>query len=265
MRRTTGTGERRPRAGVDLEEVRPHIFWIHDPRVKPVLKGEGIINGQQFELTSWRREGLLARLRERGFNVRTLADQVEALPNPPRGVKVGGEVVRPLATAIERWSYFDPLALTWVPVEAHEQEGQRVVTLREGWATRRRKGRGAAEYYIIFGERSGGAGLRPIEEDRALLTGYALATGLRERDLAARRVEKSYVLLPDLPLPGPYRTLMGRIGERTPEGWRVHERGLPLAQELFSRLGLLLHPVEAPAGPTAPTSTPSRPRSRQRR
>ena len=69
MRHKTDTKKSRARSVIDLEEVRPHIFQIHYPRVVSTLKGEGVINGQQFELTSWRREGLLARLRERGSRI----------------------------------------------------------------------------------------------------------------------------------------------------------------------------------------------------
>lgn len=260
MRSKQQAGARR-RQGADLEEIRPHIFLIHDPRVKATIKGEGTINGQRFELTSWRRDGLMARLRDRGFNVRTLADQVEMLPNPPQNAPIGGEIKRSLATRIERFSYFDALALSWVAIEPVEENDRQIVTLRDGWVVRRRKGRGASDYYTVFAERTGGAGLRPIDDSKALLMGYAQATGARERDITAHRTEKHY-LLPDILLPPAYKTVLSRIAEHNKDGWRVHERGWPLVQELFAKLGLLLRPIDAPA---ASRPTPATPPARKQR
>lgn len=221
------------------------------------------MKGKQFELTSWRRDGLMARLRERGFNIRTLADQIAVLPNLPRAERIGAEVTRPLVTPIERFSYFDPLALAWVQVDPHEHEGQRLVTLRDGWVVRRRKGRGAAAYYFAFAERTGGAGLRPTTEDKAMMMGYAQATGVRERDLTARRADKYYII-PILPLPAAYRKVLARMAEETDQGWRVHERGWPLVGELFAKLGILLRAVEPQSEPATATKTP-KPKDRGQR
>jgi hypothetical protein len=213
---------------------------VNDPRTRPLLKGEGEFKGQVFELTSWRREGLLARLRGQGFTVRTLADQVAKLPlPPPRPVPIRDAALRPLTSEIDRFSYFDPLALSWVHVEPQEAHGEQVVMLREGWVVRRRRGRGASSFHQVFIERGGGVGLRPLGETEALLAGYAQATASHSREIAARRAGKEY-LLPDLELPQPYQAVLGRFAKLTPEGWRVMERGLPLAQELYARLGLLL-------------------------
>lgn len=74
---------RRPGAPADLEEVRPDLFVVHNPAAGPVLRGEGLREGDRFRLTSWRREGLVARLRDRGFVVLTLTDQIAALPPLP--------------------------------------------------------------------------------------------------------------------------------------------------------------------------------------
>ena len=66
-----------------MDEVAPNYFALNNSHLATLLKSEGLIKGHMFELTSWRREGLLARLRERGFSVRSLADRLEALPLPP--------------------------------------------------------------------------------------------------------------------------------------------------------------------------------------
>jgi|GEM_PF-397946 hypothetical protein len=250
MQKKTAGKTRHSNSSVDLEEIKPHIFLIHDSRMNSILKGEGKIAGQRFELTSWRREGLLARLRDRGFNVRTLADQVDKLPNPPRVGLPSGTMLRPLSTTIERFSYFDPDSLNWVTLEPFEHEGQKVVQLLDGAVIRRRKGRGASDYYLAFRERTGGAGLRPIDESKAILTGYGQATAQHNRDIDAKKLDKAYIL-PDLILPEPYRKLLARIGERIDEGWRIHQRGWPLAQEIFARLGILLRAVEAPSASTS--------------
>lgn len=255
MQKKTPGRTRHSSSSVDLEEIKPHVFLVHDDRMVPILKGEGKVSGQRFELTSWRRDGLMGRLRDRGFNVRTLADQVDKLPNPPRIGPPSGEIVRPLSTTIERFSRFDLESLSWVALEPVEHEGQKVIIMTDGAVIRRRKGRGASDYYVAFRERSGGAGLRPIDESKAILMGYGQATTDENRDMIAKKLEKAYIL-PDLILPAPYRKLLERIGERVADGWRVHERGWPLAQEIFARLGLLLRPVEAPSQPSNTANKP---------
>lgn len=254
MQKKTAGRTRHSSSSVDLEEIKPHIFLIHDDRMVPILKGEGKIAGQRFELTSWRRDGLLARLRDRGFNVRTLADQVDKLPNPPRIAPPSGTMLRPLSTTIERFSFFDPDTLAWAALEPFEHEGQKVIELLDGAVIRRRKGRGASDYYVAFRERSGGAGLRPVDENKAILTGYGQATAYETRDIAAKKLEKAYIL-PDLILPEAYRKLLARIGEHVTEGWRIHPRGWPLAQEIFARLGILLRAVEVASTPTSPANS----------
>lgn len=255
MQKKTPGRTRHSSSSVDLEEIKPHVFLVHDDRMVPILKGEGKVAGQRFELTSWRRDGLMGRLRDRGFNVRTLADQVDKLPNPPRIDPPYGEILRPLSTAIERFSHFDIESLSWVALEAFEHEGQKVIPMTDGAVIRRRKGRGASEYYVAFRERNGGAGLRPIDESKAILIGYGQATTDETRDVIAKKLEKAYIL-PDMILPASYSKLLTRIGERVAEGWRVHERGWPLAQEIFARLGLLLRPVEVPSQPSNAANKP---------
>src|SRR3954469_16735395 len=90
------------RSAVDLEEIAPNRFLIHTPRINALIKGEGDITGRLFELTSWRREGLIVRLRERGLGVRTLDDRLAKLPGPPPAPPIGGPGWRPLSSQIEQ-------------------------------------------------------------------------------------------------------------------------------------------------------------------
>lgn len=236
-RRKTRAG-RTSRGGADLEELRPQRFLIRNMQVRPLLKNEGTISGAMFELTSWRRDGLLARLRTSGFTVRTLEDQIQALPHMPPAEPVGGASRRPVQR-IERYSHFDASALAWVPDEPHAESGQCEVRLHAGWVIRRRYGRGAATYHRVFRERHGGAGLVPLTETEALLAGYAQATQVRQPALTVRHQGEHYYL-PALELPPPHREVLDRLGQQVEDGWQVAERAWPLARQVYERLGLKL-------------------------
>jgi hypothetical protein len=192
-----------------------------------------------FELTTWRHEGLLARLRERGFKVLTLADLVAGLPAPPALAPIGGPGWRPLSSAIEQLSHFDLRSLRWRPLEPVSRDGAPGVTIYDGWALRRRKGRGAASFYLAVRERSGGVGLRPLDETKAILVGYAQALALDDRPLLVDR-RGDLILLPDIELPPPYRAVLRRIARESDARLLVDERGWPLAQEVFGKLGVRL-------------------------
>jgi hypothetical protein len=220
-----------------MEELRPNYFLVRENRARHILKGEGKLDEKTFTLTTWRRDGLLARLRDNGFTVYTLEDRVDALPGLPPPLPIGPEVTRPVNN-IERISYFDMLALTWVPVDAVAVEGQKQVTLRAGWLIRRRKGRGEASFYKVFAERTGGAGLTATDETTALMLGYAQAR--RKRPPLVVQPHGEGWLLPDLELPPPHRSLMERLAERRDGGWYVDNRVADLAGEVYAKLGLEL-------------------------
>jgi hypothetical protein len=235
------------RPAVDLEEIAPNRFLIHTPRANALLKDEGSLEGRLFDLTTWRRAGLIARLRERGFGVRTLADRLEALPEPPPPPPIGGPGWRPLASPIEQISHFDLRRLRWHPLGPETRDGLVGVTVYDGWVLRRRKGRGGSSYYLAFKERGGGIGLRSLDETAAILAGYAQALALDPRPLLAERrlaasstQTRDRLLLPDVELPPPYRAVLESISEKSDEGPLVDERSWPLAQELFGRLGVRL-------------------------
>src|SRR5215211_7895930 len=162
------SSRRMRRGSLDMDEIEPNHFLIHNSHVASVLKGEGHVKGRFFELTTWRREGLLARLRERGFSVRTLAERIEALPGPPEPPPIGGAGWRPLVHAIEQISNFDLRRLRWHPLPPQTRDGVVGVAIYDGWALRRRKGRGSASFYLAFKERSGNIGLRSLDETTAV-------------------------------------------------------------------------------------------------
>jgi hypothetical protein len=230
--------QRRP--SLDLEEIAPSRFFIHNQQIRWLLKGEGTFSGPFFELSTWRREGLLARLRERGFDIRTLGDLAAALPAPPADPPpIGGVGWRPLASALERVSHFDLRNMRWRSLAPERRDGVEGVAIYSGWVLRRRKGRGPASYYIGRAERAGGVGLQPIDETKAILIGYAQALELDNRPLLAERHDDK-ILLPDVDLPPPHRALIQRFGIQHNSRLLVDEQMWPLAQEIFGRLGVLL-------------------------
>ncbi|MBK9713712.1 MAG: hypothetical protein IPO81_20795 [Kouleothrix sp.] len=231
---------RRPRhSAIGLDEIAPNRFLVHDSRVPPLLKDEGVMTGRLFELTTWRRDGLLARLRERDISVRTIADRVDRLPGPRQPPPIGGVGWRPLAVAIEQFSHFDLRRLRWHLLAPETRDGVAGVTLYDGWVLRRRKGRGSTSFYLAFKERGGGIGLRALQETEAFLTGYAQALELDPRPWVVER-RGDDLLLPDVELPPPYREVLLLLARPSAEGPLVDTRGWPLAQRLFDRLGVLL-------------------------
>ncbi len=235
---------RRPGAPADLEEVRPNLFFIHNSAAAPTLRGEGEREGDRFRLTGWRREGLLARLRAKGFVVLTLADQIAALPALPAPAPLGAPLTRTLAAG-ERISYFATpgpgLAPGWQPAP-FAPDGPGAVSLREGWVVRRRKGRGPGAYYSVAR-----GGLQPLAEDAALRLGLAQLAQAGPAALSAAPAEGGW-LVPEPPLPAEHRALLSRIADRSEGGWLVAPAALPLAAALLARVGLTLEVNEAGAG-----------------
>jgi hypothetical protein len=231
--------KRQQRSAVSLEEIAPGRFLLHDPHAKELLKGEGTFTGRLFDMTTWRREGLLARLRERGFKVLTLADLVAGLPSPPTPPAIGGPGWRPLSSPIEQISHFDLRNLRWRILRPETHDSVPGVTLYHGWALRRRKGRGVASFYLAALERGGGIGLRPLDETEAILIGYAQALAHDDRPLAIER-RGDLMLLPDVELPPPYRVVLRRVAREGDARLLVDERSWPLARDVFWKLGVRL-------------------------
>jgi hypothetical protein len=222
----------------DLEEVRPGYFLVHNPSIRGIIKTEGSIRGNRFTLTGWRREGMLARLAQRNFTARTLEDQIDALPAPPAAALPGAPCTH-LPRSNERLSIFDPAALDWVapPLQAPDQPH---LALQDGHILRRRRGRGPASYERVACQPTGTAALLPLSETDALLHGYAQAARLPREPLPAPHESEDY-RLPDIPLPPPYRDLLGRFAQQSrATGWQTDAAGWPLACRLYARLGLEL-------------------------
>src|SRR5262245_18472395 len=134
------------RGSLDMDEIAPNHFVVHNSHVASLLKGEGLVKGRFFDLTTWRRDGLLARLRERGFTVRTIADRLAALPEPTTPPPIDGAGWRPLVHAIEQISNFDLQRFRWHPLAPQTGDGVTGVVIYDGWVLRRRKGRGSASF-----------------------------------------------------------------------------------------------------------------------
>lgn len=222
----------------DLDEITPNRFLVNDSRLPGLLKGEGTFDGRFFELTTWRRDGLLARLRQRSFAVRTLADQIEDLPLPPQPPALREPCWRALVSPIERFSVFDPVALRWTPIATDEHDGVQGVWVRAGLPLRRRKGRGAPAFYLGQAERGGTLGLAPLTETEALLLGYAHIDEYSPPQLITTPAGDGW-RLPEIELPPPYRSLLRHFATDH-DMLRVDRAGLALSQELFARLGVRL-------------------------
>jgi hypothetical protein len=108
------------------------------------------------------------------------------------------------------------------------------VSLREGWALRRRRSRGSFSYYQLVAGTLASRG-----EDSVLRIGYAQAALAGHSLISAAPTEGGH-LLPDLSLPAAHRRILGRIAEHTPQGWLVSPAGLTAATAILARLGLRL-------------------------
>ena len=222
----------------DVEEIAPGQFLIRELRARPILKGDGELKGQLFILGTWRRDGLIARLRERELSVLTLQDQINGLPQPPYHYELGDQLWYPIATTHDHVSRFDIQQLGWWPIEAIQRGAERGMVLYEAEPIRRRKGRGQSSFYKVRATRTG-SNLTPINETQALLWGYALAVSADPRPLLAERKEQA-ILLPEIELPPPYRRLLQRIIGQHKERLRTNKAAWPLVQALYAQLGLTL-------------------------
>jgi hypothetical protein len=228
--------KRRPGASSDLEEVRPNLFIVHNPALRPLLRGEGEVTGDRFLLTSQRREGLIARLRVRSFIVRTIDDLLTYLPGLPPIQPPGLPVVRLLASG-ERFSRLGGSPPAWQPIAPLPDRTPSQVELLPGEVVRRRHGRGAPEFVLIGGTRTANLEFKPLSEDLALLHAFAHIS-LRSPSSIALAVEGDGFLLPDLPLPTAYETFLRRIAEKTKPGWHIPAAGLPYVKDILDRLGI---------------------------
>ncbi|WP_026370153.1 hypothetical protein [Kallotenue papyrolyticum] len=225
----------------DLDEVRPDRFVINNDKVRPWLKGEGVTVGRFFELGTWRRAGLIARLRERGFNVRTLADRIAALPALRSVPAPGAEGVRLLAPR-ERFAVFDAATLHWRELAASEHQGRPAVRLPADIAVRRRKSRGHADYYLTARTATGAINLLPVSETDALLHAYSQIAGQHGLRALHATQQGDLVLVPQRQaiLPPPHRDLLDRLAVEDAERWSFAPPVLAQVAAVLERLGLRL-------------------------
>ncbi|GIV88236.1 MAG: hypothetical protein KatS3mg055_0754 [Chloroflexus sp.] len=227
------TSRRRPGAPADFEEIRPNLFLIHNPALGPVLRGEGERDGFHFRLTSWRREGLLGRLTNRGFVTLTIADRIAALPTPP--MTTLGPLHRLSIGPKQQLALLD-LAVPggWRLVSPVNG----VVELPVGRIVRYRRGRGPVEYLRITA-----GGWQYLPADDALLHAY----GQLPRPSLLRLVSADAgVVVPTLPLPTAYRQVLGQIAHPHPTGWLLtNDTERALASTLLAKLGVTVVAPEA--------------------
>jgi len=236
---------------VALEECAPNVFIVHDIRVRPFLHGEGDYVGNRFVLTSWRRDGLFARIRERGLEVASLDAQIAALPALP--------VMPPLHDAArwhllghddERWSYYDATTraiATCAVTRHHERMG---VALIPGWVVRRRRGRGAGEWYRTAPQGTDTIQFSRVDEDTAVLCGLAQAALQHHAPLVVTNVAPDVVQLVTPVLPQPYQHCAKRWATGTRDGttWQMPSTHLDWMHRLLRRLAINVAPL--PAGDT---------------
>ncbi len=236
------------RLHIDLEEIRPDLFFIRNDGVRPLLRSEGELDGKVFRLTSWRREGMLARLAMHGFVVVSLDDYLEGLPDLP-----AADLPAATATAThpvsgnDRYSRFSPQQRDWLPIEPlppTPDQPQPRIGLAPGWVLRRRQGRGKASYYVAQTPHKAGFGLRALEELDALLLGYAQAARHPTPPLPLTAHDDT-LLLPALLLPPPHRALLGKIAQPAapdhplvPAGWLCPATQFERLEQLLASLGL---------------------------
>ena len=223
--------KRRAGAACDFEEVRPNRFVIHNVALKPVLSGEGEIEGDRFTLTSQRREGLIGRLRMRAFAVLTIEEQIAALPPLPETALASGFLPRILVPN-ERFSTFGGSPPQWVVLPPNPTDRRRVM-LQLGAPVWRRKGRGPGEFGV-GGGRGPFADLLPIKEDAALLLGYAQLG----KWVIPVTTDETAAHFPDLLLPKAHLLLWKRFADRNEagDGWTCALEDQPLARQLLARL-----------------------------
>lgn len=218
--------------------MRPGLFVLTNPDIAQVLRGEGEITGSFFRITTWRRDGLIARLQQRGFTTRTIDERLEALPRPASTPPpLGTLLLRDIAGERGTYSIFDADTLRWQELNPQQQGEAQLIALRQELVVRRRRGRGNASYYRVV-DVAGQAELQPMAEDRAILLAFAQATADGPPTLVVRRRETGYLLPKASLLPPEYRTFLGLLGEPTADGLLIPKENWPLAKRAYERLGL---------------------------
>ncbi len=230
---------------MDLDEIRPDRFIIKNDKVRPLLKGEGVTAGKFFELVTWRREGLIARIRERGFNVRTIEDRITMLAAIENVSPPGNVGLRVLSQAKERIASFERATLRWVELPIIEHNRQAAVQIRDNEPVRRRKGRGSGDYYITSLTPSGQLNLLPVAETTALIHAYSqIAVSDQPVNLPMISQADLY-LVPQQQaiLPQRHRETLLTLALDKATPWTFPQKIMPMAEAVFAKLGITLQPA----------------------
>jgi hypothetical protein len=225
----------------DFDEIRPDRFIINNDKVRPLLKGEGVTVGKFFELVTWRREGLIGRIRERGFNVRTLADRVAALGSVSAVAPRGEESLRVLHHPKERIAIFDRQQLHWSDLTPFMHDGKPTLRLAANIAVRRRKGRGHADYYLTAPSGTQSQ-LIPTKELKAMLHAYSQITqeGPPVILLYKQADEGFTILRRQALLPAPHQEVLDMLSLPKTEPWTIPASAFELAHAVFAKLAIQL-------------------------
>lgn len=232
---------------VAFEELTPNVFVVHDIRVTQFLRGEGDLVGNRFTLTSWRRDGLFARIRQRGLNMASLDDQIEALPRLPHAPHIGDAHWHPLGTAQTRWSMYAPAQRALAPLEPVMRNDQAGVMIPLGAVVRRRHGRSIPEWFGCHALKGNQLDLVPLDEDKALLYGLAQAASMAP-PLTWERIETfAYLAIPQLPRQ--HMQLLGRLArfDQQRQQWATEITHLTFLSQFLHRVGITLSPTVPPA------------------
>jgi hypothetical protein len=230
----------------DLDEFRLDKFIVNNEKLRPFLRGEGEREGKFFHLQTWRREGLIARIRLAGFNVRTLQDRIDALRAAPLDVTLGEERLRVLGSEREQIAAWDSERLRWRDLPPQTVDGVRGVLVRIGEALRRRRSRGGGEYFIATPEQKTRAGLRPVRERDAILHAYGVlaASGTPavirfRRDPGGYYVPSAQALLPE-----PHRDTLDRLATDGVPPWTFDREHSDMVEQVFEKLTVRLEPFD---------------------
>jgi hypothetical protein len=226
-----------------LEEYAPNHFMVHDIRVRPFIRGEGDVEGNRFVMTSWRRDGLMARLAERGLVMVTIESLTESLPPLPAPSPIADEARwQPLGHPSERWSFYDPRQRAVVACETVTHADQQGVWLYPGCMVRRRRGRGQAEWYRSQPQGAHTIQYTLLDEDSALLQGLAQASTYTHEPIAVRAGENDAVVVTIPLLPQAHQAVLARCATTDRDGlvWQCHPDHLHLVVGVLARVDLVL-------------------------
>lgn len=222
-----------------LEEYAPNHFMVHDIRVRPFIRGEGDVEGNRFVMTSWRRDGLMARLAERGLVMVTIESLTESLPALPAPASIADDARwQPLGHPSERWSFYDPRQRAVVTCETVSHADQQGVWLYPGCMVRRRRGRGQAEWYRSQSQGTHTIQYTPIDEDSALLQGLSQASTYPHDPITVRAGENGAVVVTIPLLPRAHQAVLARCATTDRNGlvWQCHPDHLHLVTGVLARV-----------------------------